>query len=142
MTDATAPHGPAPKPGILDIAPYVGGKSSIVGVAEPMKLSSNENMLGAGEKARAAYEAAVRNIHIYPDGRATKLRTAVAQTHGLEPERLIFGNGSDEVFALLNQTYLEAGDNIVTSQYAFVAYQISARACQAEVRLAAEPRSE
>lgn len=138
MTDATA-GGPTPKPGILDIAPYVGGKSAIAGVAEPMKLSSNENMLGAGEKARAAYEAAIRNIHVYPDGRATKLRSAVAETHGLEPERLIFGNGSDEVFALLNQTYLTAGDNIVTGQYGFLAYRISAKACEAEVKLAPEP---
>jgi len=130
---------PTPKPGILDIAPYVGGKSRIEGVAEPMKLSSNENMLGAGEKAREAYEAAVRNIHIYPDGRATKLRQAVAEHHGLEPERLIFGNGSDEVFALLNQTYLTPGDNIVTGQYGFLAYRISAKANQAEVKLAPEP---
>ncbi|WP_395945253.1 histidinol-phosphate transaminase [Brevundimonas sp.] len=130
---------PTPKPGILDIAPYVGGKSSIAGVAEPMKLSSNENMLGAGEKARAAYEAAVRNIHIYPDGRATKLREAAAQKHGLEPERLIFGNGSDEVFALLNQTYLTAGDNIVCGQYGFLAYRISALGCEAQVKLAPEP---
>ncbi|OGN43495.1 MAG: histidinol-phosphate transaminase [Caulobacterales bacterium RIFCSPHIGHO2_01_FULL_70_19] len=130
---------PTPKPGILDIAPYVGGKSRIEGVAEPMKLSSNENMLGAGEKAREAYEAAVRNIHIYPDGRATKLRQAVAEHHGLEPERLIFGNGSDEVFALLNQTYLTPGDNIVTGQYGFLAYRISALANQASVKLAPEP---
>jgi len=134
MTDA-----PAPKPGILDIAPYVGGKSSIVGVAEPMKLSSNENALGAGSKAREAYEAAIKNIHIYPDGRATKLRSAVAEHHGLEPERLIFGNGSDEVFALLNQTYLTPSDNIVTGQYGFLAYRISAKACEAEVKLAPEP---
>ena len=130
---------PTPKPGILDIAPYVGGKSRIEGVAEPMKLSSNENMLGAGEKAREAYEAAVRNIHIYPDGRATKLRQAVAEHHGLEPERLIFGNGSDEGFALLNQTYLTPGDNIVTGQYGFLAYRISALANQASVKLAPEP---
>jgi len=135
MTDA-----PNPKPGILDIAPYVGGKSRIEGVAEPMKLSSNENMLGAGEKARAAHEAAVKHIHIYPDGRATKLRAAVAEHHGLEPERLIFGNGSDEVFALLNQTYLTPGDDIVTGQYGFLAYRISALANQATVRLAPEPQ--
>ena len=130
---------PTPKPGILDIAPYVGGKSRIEGVAEPMKLSSNENMLGAGPKAREAYEAAVRNIHIYPDGRASKLRAAVADHHGLEPERLIFGNGSDEVFALLNQCYLTPGDNIVTGQYGFLAYRISALANQASVKLAPEP---
>jgi hypothetical protein len=79
MTDA-----PTPKPGILDIAPYVGGKSRIEGIATPMKLSSNENALGAGEKARAAYEAAIANIHMYPDGRASKLRDAVADHHGLE----------------------------------------------------------
>ena len=134
MTDAIQP-----KPGILDIAPYVGGKSKIDGVAEPMKLSSNENALGAGEKAREAYQAAVANIHIYPDGRASKLRDAVAAHHGLEGERLIFGNGSDEVFALLNQTYLQPGDNIVTGQYGFLAYRISALANQATVKLAPEP---
>ncbi|CAN5173101.1 histidinol-phosphate transaminase [soil metagenome] len=141
MTDTLAPQSqtPWPKPGILDIAPYVGGKSSIPGVAEPMKLSSNENALGAGEKARDAYAAALKNIHIYPDGRATKLRNAVAEHHGLEPDRLIFGNGSDEVFALLNQTYLTAGDNIVCGQYGFLAYQISALACEASVKQALEP---
>ncbi|HST91333.1 MAG TPA: histidinol-phosphate transaminase [Brevundimonas sp.] len=138
MTDASH-DAPKPKPGILDIAPYVGGKSRIEGVAEPMKLSSNENALGAGEKAREAYQAALKNIHMYPDGRASKLRDAVAEHHGLEPERLIFGNGSDEVFALLNQTYLTAGDNIVSGQYGFLAYRISALANEASVKLAPEP---
>ncbi|MFN4288170.1 MAG: histidinol-phosphate transaminase [Brevundimonas sp.] len=130
---------PAPKPGILDIAPYVGGKARIEGVAEPMKLSSNENALGAGEKAREAYAGALDRLALYPDGRAVRLREAVAEHHGLEAERLIFGNGSDEVFALLNQTYLQAGDNIVTGQYGFLAYRISALANQAEVKLAPEP---
>ena len=138
MTEAPA-AAPAAKPGILDIAPYVGGKSRIEGVAEPMKLSSNENALGAGEKARQAYAAALDHIHMYPDGRAAKLRTAVADHHGLEPDRLIFGNGSDEVFALLNQTYLTPGDNIVSGKYGFLAYRISALANQASVKLAPEP---
>ncbi|AQR60805.1 histidinol-phosphate transaminase [Brevundimonas sp. LM2] len=139
VTTAPASTGPAPKPGILDIAPYVGGKSVLAGIAEPMKLSSNENALGAGPMARAAYEAALKSIHLYPDGRAGKLRTAVADHHGLEPERLIFGNGSDEVFALLNQTYLSPGDNIVTGEYGFLAYRISALGCEAQVKLAPEP---
>lgn len=139
MTDTPSSRAPAPKPGILDIAPYVGGKSKIEGVAQPMKLSSNENMLGAGEKTRAAFLDAVSGIHIYPDGRADRLRQAVADHHGLEPERLIFGNGSDEVFALLNQTYLTPGDNVVTGEYGFLAYRISALACQASVKLAPEP---
>ena len=134
MTDT-----PSPKPGILDIAPYVGGKSKIEGVAEPIKLSSNENPLGPGEKAREAFAAAVDRLHLYPEGRASKLRQAVADQHQIEPERLIFGNGSDEVFALINQVFLTPGDNIVTGQYGFLAYRISAKANQAEVKLAPEP---
>lgn len=138
MTDATM-AAPSPKPGILDIAPYVGGKGSLDGVAEPIKLSSNENALGAGVAARQAFASVLEKIHVYPDGRADKLRAAVAKHHGLEEDRLIFGNGSDEVFALLNQTYLSAGDNIVTGQYGFLAYRISAMGCEATVKLAPEP---
>ncbi|WP_242912351.1 histidinol-phosphate transaminase [Brevundimonas pishanensis] len=138
MTDQSA-NAPTPKPGILDIAPYVGGKGALDGIAEPMKLSSNENPLGAGPKAREAFASVLDKIHIYPDGRADKLRAAVAAKHGLEEDRLIFGNGSDEVFALLNQTYLTAGDNIVTGQYGFLAYRISALGCEAQVKLAPEP---
>lgn len=130
---------PQPKPGILSIAPYVGGKSKIEGVAEPIKLSSNENPLGCSPKAREAYFAAVERLHIYPEGRASKLREAVAAKFDLEPERLIFGNGSDEIFALLNQCYLEPGDGMVTGQYGFLAYRISAKANQADIRLAPEP---
>jgi len=130
---------PEPKSGIWDIAAYVGGKSKIEGVAEPVKLSSNENALGCSARAVAAFEGARAKLFRYPDGHANPLREAVAAYHGLEPERLIFGNGSDEVFAVLNQAWLEAGDNIVTGEHGFLAYRISAEACQAEVRLAAEP---
>ena len=139
MTDTSAKPAPAPKPGILTIAPYVGGKAKIEGVAEPIKLSSNENPLGCSEAARQAYLAAIERLHIYPEGRASRLREAVAETFGLEPERLIFGNGSDEVFALLNQAYLSPGDVMVTGQYGFLAYRISATANQAEIRYAPEP---
>lgn len=130
---------PAPKPGILNIAPYVGGKSKIEGVSEPIKLSSNENPLGCSEAAREAYFAAVERLHIYPEGRASKLREAVAGKFGLEEDRLIFGNGSDEIFALINQCFLEPGDVMVTGQYGFLAYRISAKANQAEIRYAPEP---
>ena len=68
MTDAPN-AAPAPKPGILDIAPYVGGKGAIAGFAEPMKLSSNENALGAGQKAREAYAAALKNIAKKPSSK-------------------------------------------------------------------------
>ena len=130
---------PLPKAGIMDIHAYVPGKAKAEGFAEPIKLSANENILGSSPKAYEAYESAERSLHVYPDPRATIIRTAIAERYRVEPERLIFGCGSDEVFALLNQTYLEPGDNMVQGEYGFAAFAIGARACQAEVRYAHEP---
>jgi histidinol-phosphate aminotransferase len=138
LPDRGAALRPTPKPGILDIAPYVPGKARVEGVADPLKLSANENVLGSSPMAREAFASAFDSLHMYPDGRATILREAVSQTFRLEPERLILGCGSDEIFQLLNQAFLEPGDNIVQGQFGFSAYAIGARACQAQVRLAPE----
>lgn len=130
---------PVPKPGILEIHAYVPGKAKAEGIENPIKLSANENVLGSSEKAREAYAGAVNELHVYPDSRTSILRQAIAERYDLEPERLIFGCGSDEVFALLNQTFLEPGDNIVQGEFAFAAFAIGAFACQAEVKIAREP---
>lgn len=130
---------PEPKPGILDITPYKPGKSTAEGVADPVKLSSNENILGCSPLARAAFAAAADRLNLYPDGRAGGLRTAVAEHYGLDPDRLVFGDGTDELLHLINQAFLEPGDNIVMGEYGFGAYSIGARACQAEVRHTPEP---
>ncbi|MDP1632602.1 MAG: histidinol-phosphate transaminase [Caulobacter sp.] len=129
---------PTPKPGILDIQPYKPGKAVAEGVANPIKLSANENILGCSDKAREAYAEAAGKLNLYPDGRANLLRDAIAAKYGLEPERLVFGCGSDEVFQLLNQTFLEPGDNIVQPEHGFAAWAIGARACGGEVRYAPE----
>ena len=139
LPDRARTSKPVPKPGIMDIHAYVPGKSTADGVANPIKLSANENILGVSPKAREAYAAAADLLHMYPDSRTTILRDAIASTFRLEPERLIFGCGSDEVFQLLNQAFLEPGDNIVQGEFGFAAYAIGAHACQAQIRLAKEP---
>ncbi|MFN3856176.1 MAG: histidinol-phosphate transaminase [Caulobacter sp.] len=136
--DRFAAPRPVPKPGITDIAPYKPGKAKADGVADPVKLSANENILGCSDKARAAYAEAAGRLNLYPDGRSNILRDAIAAKYGLEPERLLFGCGSDEIFQLLNQTFLEPGDNMVQGAHGFAAYAIGARACQGEVRYAPE----
>ena len=138
MTQSSAPR-PEPKAGILDIVAYKPGKSNAAGFANPVKLSSNENILGCSPKAREAFVAAADTLNIYPDSRAGRLRAAVAEHFRLEPDRLVFGDGTDEILHLVNQVFLEPGDNIVMGQYGFSAYAIGARACQAEVREAPEP---
>jgi len=130
---------PIPKPGILDIHAYVPGKGKVDGVAHPVKLSANENILGCSPKAQAAFTGAADRINIYPEGRSNILRAAVAERYRLEPERLTFGTGTDEIFQQICQVYLEPADNIVQGQYGFGAYAIAARACGGEVRFAPEP---
>jgi histidinol-phosphate aminotransferase len=133
------PDRPAPKAGILDIAAYAPGKSKAEGVAHSVKLSANENALGSSEAARAAFAATFADLHTYPDLKAAPLRDAIAARFGLEPERLVFGAGSDELFYLLSLVFLEPGDNIVQGEYAFATYAIAARAAQAQVKNAPEP---
>ena len=139
ILDRAAAPRPVPKPGIMEIAPYVPGKSKVDGVEHPLKLSANENILGSSPAAREAFSTAFDQLQMYPDGRSTLLREALAAKYGLEPERLLFGCGSDEIFQLINQTFLEPGDNIVQGEFGFGAYAIGARACQAQVRMAPEP---
>jgi histidinol-phosphate aminotransferase len=136
---STAPLAPAPRPTIAEITPYSPGKSSVEGVTNPIKLSANENILGCSPAAKAAYLEAAGDLAAYPDGRGAGLRSAIAERYRLEESRIILGTGSDEIFGLLSQVYLGAGDNIVQGEYGFGAYAIAARANEAEVRLAAEP---
>lgn len=116
--------GPVPRPGVLEIAPYVGGKASVAGVAHPIKLSSNESALGPSKAALAAFAAAAGRIDIYPEGSARILREAIAEVYGLNPDRIVCGNGSDELIAMLCAAYLSHGDEVVISQYAFSVYEI------------------
>ncbi|MFN4140589.1 histidinol-phosphate transaminase [Aestuariivirga sp.] len=115
---------PQPKPGILDIAAYVPGKSSAKG-AKVHKLSSNESPIGASAAAIEAFQAAARALELYPDGSATALRTAIASRYGLLPEYIICGAGSDELLQLLAHAYLGPGDEAIYSQYGFLVYPIA-----------------
>jgi histidinol-phosphate aminotransferase len=129
---------PQPKPGILDISPYKPGKAAVEGVAHPLKLSANENILGSSPDAKAAFVSAMDELHLYPDGRCNALREAISARYGLEPERLLFGCGSDEIFQLIGQTFIQAGDNAVQGEHGFGAFAIATRAAGGEVRMATE----
>jgi histidinol-phosphate aminotransferase len=116
---------PVPRPGILDIAPYVGGKSTTSGGGKIYKLSSNESPLGANPKAIAAANALGDQLELYPDGGATALREAIGKTYGLSPDRIVCGCGSDELLHLLAMGYLGEGDEGLYSQYGFLVYPIA-----------------
>ena len=122
---------PTPRPGIMGIAPYVGGESVLDGQNDVIKLSSNENAFGPSPLAQAAYTEAAANLHRYPDGGCTSLRAAIAELHGLDAERIVCGAGSDEIISLLCQAYAGPGDEVLYSQHGFLMYRISAMAAGA-----------
>jgi histidinol-phosphate aminotransferase len=124
MTSATAP---VPGPGILDIAPYVGGESKVAGIERPIRLASNESALGPSPQAIAAYRSLADDIHRYPDGNAAELREVLGRHHGLDPERIVCGSGSDELIGLLLRAYAKEGDEVLYSRHGFLMYPIDAK---------------
>lgn len=116
---------PVPKPGILDIAPYVGGRAEAAGAAAPIKLSSNESPLGPSKAAVAAFRDAAGKLETYPEGSARVLREAIAAAYGLDAARIVCGNGSDELLTMLAHAYLRPGDEALFSAHAFLVYKIA-----------------
>lgn len=120
-----------PQPGILDIALYEGGKSHVAGVANAVKLSSNENPFGASDRAKEAFQRSVHSLHRYPSTNHVSLRTAIAEVHGLDAGRIICGAGSDEVINFLCQAYAGPKDEVVYTEHGFLMYRIYALAAGA-----------
>jgi histidinol-phosphate aminotransferase len=140
MTPPTpeTPDRPVPQQSILGIAPYVQGRSNAAPGVTPIKLSANESPLGASPKAIAAYQSIADKLEVYPEGSSKKLRAALGEIHGLDPERIVCGAGSDEVLHLLAQAYLGDGDEAVMSQYGFSIYPIVTMGAGAKIIYAPE----
>lgn len=120
-----------PQPGIMHIELYKSGKAAVDGVRHVVKLSSNENPLGASDAAKEAYAREMHNLNRYPSSDHAELRAAIAQVHGLDAERIICGAGSDEIIAFLCNAYAGPGDEVVYTEHGFLMYPISAFAAGA-----------
>ncbi len=129
---------PQPRPGVLDIAPYVPGKSSAPGVAKVFKLSSNETPLGPSANALAAYRAAGDHLEDYPDGSASALREAIGAAFGLDPDRIVCGAGSDDLLNLIARAYLKDGDEAIYTTHGFLVYPIAITGTGAKAIAASE----
>ncbi|HEX4193405.1 MAG TPA: aminotransferase class I/II-fold pyridoxal phosphate-dependent enzyme, partial [Stellaceae bacterium] len=121
-----------PQPGILDIAPYVGGEAKAPGFERPIRLASNESALGPSPKVIAAYHAHADQIFRYPDGHSTALRAALGKLHGIDPARIVCGGGSDDVINLLTSAYAGPGDEVLYGKHGFSLYPIAARTAGAK----------
>src|SRR5436309_15374330 len=113
---------PLPRPGVLEIEAYVPGKSGAPGIAKIYKLSSNETPLGPSPKAAEAVKRAAGELAFYPDGAATKLRDAIGQKYGLDPERIVCGAGSAELLSPVTHAFVGPGDEGIFTTHGFLVY--------------------
>ena len=117
---------------IQALKPYVPGKSieDVRALYNPpviTKLGSNENPLGASGRVVEALGEAIRNVHLYPDGASRALRNALAGAHGLAPDQVMVGNGSDEVLLNIAAAFLNPGETVLCSENTFSEYEFSGR---------------
>ena len=120
-------------PGVRGLQPYIPGKpieelEREYGVTNVIKLASNENPLGPSPKALVAAQAALAEIARYPDGGGFALKRALARKHGVLPEQITLGNGSNDILEFSARAFVTAQDEVMFSQHAFAVYPIVTQA--------------
>ena len=121
---------PEPLAWVRAVQPYLPGESVIPGVAEVVKLSSNESLLGASPGALAAARA-LQDYARYPDPDCVELKGAIAERYGVRADRIVCEAGSEQLINLLARSYAGPGDEILFPEYSFIAYRIAAQSCGA-----------
>ena len=104
-----------------------------------VKLASNENPLGPAPAAKVAMQNEIDQVHIYPDGGGFKLRSALAEKHGLGLENVVLGNGSNEIIELLCHCFLNPKAELIAAEHAFVVYKLMATLFGAKYVEVADP---
>jgi histidinol-phosphate aminotransferase len=120
------------RPNVRKMAAYSPGKPIAevqrkFGLEEVVKLASNENPLGPSPLAMQAIREAAQSVHLYPDADASDLTAKLAERFGFPAERIVVGNGSDELIALLGHVLLsEESDEVLCGDPTFLCYDLAA----------------
>ncbi len=119
--------------GIEDLVPYPPGKpieelERELGISGSIKLASNENPLGPSPKAVEAIKQKLPTINRYPDGSAFYLKARLSKKYAIAQERIILGNGSNELIELTVRTFLNPGEEVIQPFPTFLVYEKIVRA--------------
>jgi histidinol-phosphate aminotransferase len=117
---------------VRELSPYVPGKpiselEREFGIRDIIKLASNENPYGPSPQARAAMQAALDDVWLYPDGSCYQLKHSLASHLRIDPACVTIGNGSNDLLALLAESFLNPHNNAIHSQYGFAIYPLVIR---------------
>ena len=122
-----------PKPNKIISEKYVAGLSLFKGKQSKIKLSANESALGPSPKAVKEYLKVSKNFKRYPDSDGTFLRKVLAKKFNLDPNRIILGSGSDQIFELVCKAFLKKDDEVIVPEYSFIIYRIYSKMCGAKI---------
>ena len=127
---------------LLEIEPYPPGKpikevERELGIEEVVKLASNENPLGPSPRAVEAMAQALPEVNLYPDGSGYYLKRALAAHLRVKEENIILGNGSDEIIRMIAETFLNAGEEAIMGDPAFLIYRLAVKVMKGQCRLVA-----
>ena len=127
-----------PKPRKIEAERYEGGLSQFKKIDNLIKLSANESALGPSPRAIEAFQKEKDKIFKYPESESSSLRDIISEKFNINSERIICGAGSDQIFDLTCQLFIEPGDEVVVTEYGFIMHRIYASLYRAKVLLAKE----
>ena len=110
-------------PLINDLVPYVPGEQPKM--ANLVKLNTNENPFGPSPKVIEAIQAELNDsLRLYPDPEGEGLRQTIAAYHGIQPNQVFLGNGSDEVLAHIFFGLFQHGEPILFPDITYSFYPV------------------
>ena len=127
-----------PMPKKNTVERYVGGLSKVKKIGNPIKLSANESALGPSPKAIKSVEKNNKKIFRYPESDSLKLREIISKKFKIDPKKIICGAGSDQIFDLTCQIFLDPEDEVIVTEFGFIMHRIYASIYKAKVILAKE----
>lgn len=89
-------------------------------------LNANENPYDFPKALKEEFCAAIMDtaMNRYPDASASELRHLLGQYTGINEDQIICGCGSDEIIAMINQSFVNPGDTVIAHSPSFSMYQI------------------
>ncbi len=112
---------------LAEIGYYMVGISKLPGFEQPIKLSSNESALGMSPDALTAAQQAMGQGHLYPEVDTETLAEVLGERYHLDPQRMAFGPGSDELLGRIVNTFSGPGDELIHSKNAYMQFPIYAK---------------
>ena len=127
-----------PKPKKINAEKYVAGLSLFKQKIAKIKLSANESALGPSPKAIKEFNKVAKSLKRYPDSDGVFLKKILAKKFKLDPNRIILGSGSDQIFELICKTFLNKNDEVIVPEFSFIIYRIYSKIYGAKIRYAKE----